>query len=271
VLQAERRGFIWRNLGLAFLIQAGVAHVLFFTGIISVIMGMGGRFTQAGFVAASGYELLCVVQSKWVSGLLLASTVTFAISWLLSGLLLLIVRGMRRRWLVALFHALVFHPFAFPVGALAGLMYALRLWQLVPENFLKNNPAKITAICGGLAMCSLLLLLAKCVGLDSVVPGTIIFDDVFFGQRRPIVAGYYLADALLMGSVALLLARRPMTATVVGLVWTTFVLAETLNDLPVFADDPHMLVEELSFVLIYVVLLGHLVCHYYRTRCRHNA
>ena len=45
------------------------------------------------------------------------------------------VRGMHdRRPVAALFHVLVFHPFAFPVGPLLGLMYVLYVWKMVPEK-----------------------------------------------------------------------------------------------------------------------------------------
>jgi hypothetical protein len=129
--------------------------------------------------------------------------------------------------------------------------------------FLENAQAKISAICGGLAICSLVLLLGNSLKLDSFVPG-VIFDDLFFGQRWPHVAGYFLADVVLMGSVALLLPHRPVLATLIGLTWTGFVFVETLWDLPVFAYDPHMLLEELAFAVIYSVLLVLLAGHGYR-------
>lgn len=131
--------------------------------------------------------------------------------------------------------------------------------------FLENSQAKITAICSGLAISSLILLLARCARLDSLVP-RMIFDDVFFGHRWPHVGCYFLADAVLMGSVVLLLPHRPAVATAIGLLWTAFVFAESLCDLPVFAHDPHMLFEELSFVMIYSVLLLQFACHCRRPR-----
>ncbi|MEX0717198.1 MAG: hypothetical protein WD066_11450 [Planctomycetaceae bacterium] len=67
-----------------------------------------------------------------------------------------------------------------------------------------------------------------------------------------------------MGSVAALLARRPKRALAIGLPWTTFVFAETLCDLPAFAHDPHMLVEELALAGIHAALLALLGCEAWR-------
>ncbi|MEX0717199.1 MAG: hypothetical protein WD066_11455 [Planctomycetaceae bacterium] len=127
VLHAEQRRSAWRSFGLASFVQAGVAVGMFLLGAISFLMA--ASFTLEFHLVPSGYEIFAVVRPEIVPNLLLANTATFVLGWGWSGLLLFVVRGMRRRWLVALFHALVFHPFAFPVGPLAGLIHALYVRQ----------------------------------------------------------------------------------------------------------------------------------------------
>ncbi len=126
---------------------------------------------------------------------------------------------------------------------------------------MRNWPAKITAMCTGLAVCSLVLFVGKCAALDAYVPG-LMFDDVFFGRRWPLVSTYFLIDALIMAGVVVLLPRRPVAATAVGFVWTSWLLVESVCDLPAFAHDPHMLAEEAAFVGIYAVLLVQFAGHW---------
>ncbi len=123
VLQTVRRWSLWVNIIAAFLMQLAIAAVLLIAGVISFIMA--ADLTSELHVIATGFEIVGVARPEIVSRLLLHSAATFAVGWGLSLLLLLVMRGMRDRWRVALFHTLVFHPFAFPVGPLLGLMHAL--------------------------------------------------------------------------------------------------------------------------------------------------
>ena len=130
--------------------------------------------------------------------------------------------------------------------------------------FQTNSHAKISAICGGLAAGSLVLFVASCLEVDTFLPGLVI-DDLFFGQRLPYVAVYCLVDAVLMWNLAVLIKSRTALAVFIGLVWTSFVFVETLFDVPRFAYDLHLLLEEVLFAIIYAVLLVLLVVHWLST------
>jgi hypothetical protein len=116
-----------------------------------------------------------------------------------------------------------------------------------------NTRQKIEAICLGLALCSLALTAAWAVGIEART-SVAMLDDHFFGQRRPLLPGYFLAETFAMMAVVYLLPRRARLAVGIGLGVTSFFLAETLFDLRTFASDPHLVVEELAFALIYLAL-----------------
>lgn len=129
--------------------------------------------------------------------------------------------------------------------------------------FSANRQAKITAISGGLAIGSAAVLIAMLLRIDVLLPN-VMFDDSFFGQRRPYVSCYLAIDAAFMASLSVAVRRHCTAASIGGFVWTNFVLLETLFDVPVFAHDPHMLLEELLIAAVYTGLLilvgGHWLC-----------
>jgi hypothetical protein len=128
VLHAERRRLMWKNLLLATFVQSGVALGMCIAGVVSFLFAVNPLASELHIIP-SGYEIAALFDPKHVPKLVLANLLTFAVGWGWSLALLFVVRGMRRRWVVALFHALVFHPFAFPIGPLAGLIYVLHVRQ----------------------------------------------------------------------------------------------------------------------------------------------
>jgi hypothetical protein len=127
------------------------------------------------------------------------------------------------------------------------------------EFFLRNTPDKIVAVSFGLAVCSTALFTAALVELDRW-SGAVVIDDHFFGfHSRPLAVAFFAIDAVLMTALAWSASRRSTAVLRLGIPWTVFLLVESLFDLFAFADDLHMLVEEMAFVGIYAALLGLLV------------
>ncbi|MEX2172234.1 MAG: hypothetical protein WD851_23135 [Pirellulales bacterium] len=119
---------------------------------------------------------------------------------------------------------------------------------------LKNTRQKIEAICWGLALCSFTLAAVWVAGFDASYPA-ILLDGTFFGRHRPLLPGYFLAEAAVMLAVVYLLPRRPRLGVGLALVASSFLLVETLFDLRTYANDTHLLLEEAVFALLYLAMI----------------
>ena len=124
VLHAQRKRPLWIDVGAALGIQIVLSLLLFVPTMMLISLG-----TYETHISYAGYEILLALRREMVASVLWLSAITLTLGWGLSALALLVFRGLRRRWLIGLLHVLVFHPLAFPVGALIGLMYVFYLWQ----------------------------------------------------------------------------------------------------------------------------------------------
>lgn len=122
------------------------------------------------------------------------------------------------------------------------------------KELVSKNPAdKIISICFGLTVVSAVLFIAYFIDIDKFTP--IVFDDYLFGYKINFFHLFYIIDIIIWLTIIDLVLKKIIFGIALGAIWTIFNLIETLFDVPIFGFDPHFVLEEMAFILIYSYLL----------------
>jgi len=133
------------------------------------------------------------------------------------------------------------------------------------ELLTRNWEHKVTSICYGLIVVSIVLLATYLMGLDKII-NIIILDNYFFGIKTELFfILYHLVNILILLTVVYLVQRKVLLGVLLGIFWSLFNLTETIFDLPVFSFDPSIIFEEILFLFIYLYLLIILFGNYFYT------
>jgi len=129
----------------------------------------------------------------------------------------------------------------------------------MPPLPLKNDSAnealqKVLSICWGLIIVSAALLIIYFAGAERY-KDILFLDDYFFGIKTDLFPFLYFVDIFVLSSVILLLGKKNSYGLLLSVVWAFINLLENTFDIFTFSSYPHIIIEELMFVIIYSYLL----------------
>lgn len=130
----------------------------------------------------------------------------------------------------------------------------------MPPHFLKNELSnktlqKVLSICWGLLIVSSALITTCLVGVDKRYKDIIFLDDYFFGIKTGLFPLSYIIDILALSFIILLLEKGSAYGLSFVIVWASINLLENAFDVFTFSLYPHIIIEELLFVVIYTYLV----------------